>query len=202
MINKIGLIYQDGNSAGFLRGLCDRLACKAELITPPSAIGKTQVMPRRQIILAWKYFQTRGVDLVVRFTDADRSRWEDIQRDEMSRVPDDAKSMWICGVAVNNVEEWLCLDVGNLATLLGIDSSRIPVGKDQTGVVKGLISRNCLIDESGCDVAARIVRDTPQRVFRRWLEEPSLSSFYSECRAAATRAGCETPNELDSSSHE
>ncbi len=202
MIRKIGLIYQDRHSAGFLRGLCDRLECKATLVVPPAAIGKTQVMPRRQIRLAWKYFQHKGVDLVVRFTDADGSRWEDIQRDEISRVPDDAQSIWICGVAVNNVEEWLCLDVNNLANLLGIEASAIPSGDAQTGTVKRLIFQNSSIDESSDDVVARIVRKTPARVFRRWLQQPSLLSFYKDCRAAAMRAECQTPNDLDSSNNE
>ena len=108
MIRTIGVIYQDRNSLGFLEGVRRRLNCEARLVDPPAGIGNTRDLPRKQARLAWAHFQKNRVDLVVRLTDADRTRWQDVRRDELHRVPSGASSVWICGVAVENLEEWLC----------------------------------------------------------------------------------------------
>lgn len=197
MITKIGVIYQDANSIGFLRGIRDRLKCRAEFIGPPTPIGKTRDLPKREALKAWKYFQKKGVQLVVRFTDADRTRWQDVRRREFQRVPDDVKSIWLCGVAVENVEGWLYLDTEYLSGALGLDHSRIGDATTATAHVKKAIIRTRTPDENGSDVVARLVRDAPSAVFRRWLKDRALRAFYSDCRDAAARADCQTPNELD-----
>lgn len=203
MIKRIGVIYQDRNSVGFLRGLRDRLKCEAEFVEPPARIGKPRILPPKRAKLAWAYFQKQGVDLVVRFTDADRDRWQDVRRKELDVVPNQGKSIWICGVAVNNVEEWLYLDEAHLATLLRIPSADLKDSENRAGCIKSALSR--LSEECGKDkseVVARIVRDAPPEVFRRWLTDDALREFYTDCRAAATAADCETPNELDAGEDE
>ncbi|MCH8967421.1 MAG: hypothetical protein IID43_07055 [Planctomycetes bacterium] len=197
MIHKIGVIYQDPNSLGFLSGLHDRLKCEAELVEPPTPIGKQRVLTRRNAKLAWLYFQNQGVDLVVRFTDADKRAWQDVQRWDMSHVPGDASSMWICGVAANCPEDWLCLDVPYLAERLGRQTSELDDASTRVGVIKSALASMTPAAGKASVLVAQIVREAPTEVFRRWLEDEALRRFYSDCRAAAARKSCETPNELD-----
>lgn len=197
MIRKIGVIYQDLNSLGFLRGLRDRLKCEADLILPPAAIGKTQRLPRKYAKLAWLYYQKKGVDLVVRFTDADGSRWQDVKRKELDVVPPDCRDIWICAIAVNNPEEWLCLDVDYLSRALQIPNEELQNPQHRVGRVKRAVKDAQTSNKRQSDVVARIVRDAPTQVFRQWLQNDALRTFYSDCRAAAARADCETPNELE-----
>lgn len=198
MITKIGVIFQDPNSFGLLKGLCNRLKCKADFVAPPGAIGKPRILPKKKLEQAWRHFEKMGVDLVVRYTDADGDRWQDIRRKELSRVPSEASEFWICGVAVNNNEEWLALDPDYLAQFFQVSTGTFQDVQDKVGIIKRLIAQAAQSEESKSDVVARIVRDAPRDTFRQWLRDESLRSFYSDCRAAAARANCETPNELDS----
>lgn len=195
MIQRIGVIYQDVNSRGFLEGLRDRLDCDAELIPPPAAIGKQRVMRRRDLKNAWSHFQKQNVDLVVRFTDADSVPWRDVQRKEVQRTPEDAKSLWVCGVAVENVEDWLALDPDYLASQINVLVSDLQDPSTRTGCVKSAINRQSTSTRS--ETVRHIVRSLPTDVFRTWLQGcDSLRTFYADCRQAAARQNCETPNEL------
>lgn len=198
MIRTIGVIYQDRNSLGFLEGVRRRLNCDAELVEPPAGIGNTRDLPRKQARLAWAHFQKKRVDLVVRLTDADRTRWQDVRRGEHERVPLEARSTWVCGVAVENLEEWLCLEPNYLAEALAIPQSEISNPQNRTGAVKYAIAMQGRTDKDSSSVVARIVCDAPAEVFRRWLKDDALRSFYTDCRSAALREDCPTPNELES----
>ena len=202
MITRIGVIYQDANSLGFLRGLRDRLACEAELVEPRAAIGKPRRLPTKQATRAWVEFKNAGVDLIVRFTDADQDRWQDVRRNELEVVPDEGKSVWICGVAVKNTEDWLCLDRTYLARVLDVTVQSLKDSEDRTGLIKHALSKSRHTGEGKSDVVARIVRDAPREVFRRWLGDDAFRRFYTDCRAAAAAADCDTPNELEASEDE
>jgi len=197
LIRTIGIIYQDRNSLGFLDGIRKRLNCDARLVGPPAGIGNTRDLPRKQAQLAWAHFQKNQVDLVVRLTDADRTRWQDVRRDELERVPLEARSIWICGIAVENLEEWLCLEPGYLAEALAIPKSELSSPQNRTGVVKNAVAMRRRTEEDSSEVVARIVCEAPVGVFRRWLRDDALRCFYSDCRDAAKQADCETPNELN-----
>ena len=184
------------NSRGFLLGVKDRLRCDAELIDPPAAIGAPRVLPRKLAKWAWQYFQKHGADLVVRLTDADGERWQDVQRSELDAIPEQAREMWVCGVAVDNVEDWLHLDVVYLAKKFELIQEELEDVSHRTGRIKRAIGEARKSGEGGGDVVAQFVRDAPPAVFRRWLNNDALRAFYSDCRSAATRAECETPNEL------
>ena len=202
MITRIGVIYQDANSLGFLRGLRDRLQCRAEFIPPPTAIGKTKRLPRRQAKRAWSYFRKKEADLVVRFTDADGDRWQDVQRGELQDAPSEAESLWVCGVAVNNPEEWLYLDRAHLAAVLEVPLEELDDPEHRTPRIKAALARLTSPEEGKSDVVARIVRDAPREVFRRWLLDDALRRFYTDRRAAAAASVCDTPNELEASEDE
>lgn len=200
MIRKIGVIYQDSNSFGFLEGLKERLGCEAELIPPPTAIGMPSVMPRRTLKLAWNYFQKQGVDLIVRLTDADDHRWQEVRRTELSRVPDGTGERWIFGVAVECIEDWLALDPQHLAEVLQLNSDLLKPSGNRVGLVKNALARARNGNENSQDVVARIVRDAPREALKRWLRDDAFKTFYSDCRAAATRADCETNNDMEEES--
>ena len=200
MITRIGVLYEDVTSLGFLDGLRQRLRCDAELVRPTGAIAKTPHLTRRTAKRAWEFFQARGVDLVVRFTDADKDPWQRKQQRETTLFPEGASGLVVCGVAARNVEDWLALDVGYLAKALRIEASELRDGPDRTGRIKHAI--NVATTSSGeekSNLVSRIVAQAPGDVFCRWLQrDDSLRTFYQDCRSAAAKDKCETPNELES----
>ncbi len=197
MIQKIGIICQDANSRGFLEGLKTRLGCSAELIPVPIAVGKSVYMTKRQSKIAWAYLRKQGVDLIIRFTDADDARRQDVQRGELKTFPDAAQSIFVCGVAVRNTEHWLNLDPQYLAEKLGLSSvQRTDRNSDPTGLIKSALSKIRRPEEKSSDVVARLIQEAPSDVFKIWLRNKSLQEFYSDCRQAALRAECDVPNEL------
>lgn len=201
MIEKIGVICQDAYSKGFLMGLKRRLRCEAELLDPPGSIGKNKNITRKNAELAWAYFREQGTDLVVRFTDADRSRWQNVRRDDYDAFPEPSRYLMVCGVAVENVEDWLVLDADYMSGVLGVPADELRNPAQRSDKVKKALKRIAISDESSSEVVARVVEEVPSEVFRRWLSEPSLGRFYSDCRAAAAREKCEVPNELHAEQH-
>lgn len=194
-ITRIGAIYQDVYAKGFLEGLKERLGCTAELIPPPGHVGKTRNMTRKQARNAWMYLQNRA-DIVVRLTDADGLRWQDVNHGEQEAFPEATKSVLVCGTAVNNTEDWLALDTGRLAKELGVEKADIQASPERSSVIKAAVVRSRRDDESVANVVKRLVQNAPPSVFKRWLQEPSLNDFYCECRRIATSMQCDTPNEL------
>lgn len=195
MIGQIGVLCQDRNSFGFLRGLARRLNCEAELIEPTTgALAKSTYMTRRQAKLAALDLQRKSVDLIVRFTDADGAPWQQVKRHEEQVFPRSTTSLLVCGIAVENVEQWLARVPAYVGRALGIpDLGTLPF-EQITGTIKNAIARQ---GPPASEVTARIVADAPPEVFRDWLRaDDSLRTFYQECRAAAIRAGCDVPNEL------
>lgn len=199
MIEKIGIICQDAYSKGFLAGLQRRLECNAELVEPPGSVGKNRNITRTNAKLAWAYFRRQGTDLVVRFTDADRARWQNIRRDECGVFPEGSQGLMVCGVAVENVEDWLVLDADYMAGVLGVPAQELQDPEQRSDKVKKALKAIARPDESSSDVVARVVAEVPPDVFRRsWLANDSLKLFYRDCRAAAARDDCPVPNELES----
>jgi len=111
--------------------------------------------------------------------------------------PREGRSLLVVGVAVENVEDWLGLDTSYIAGCLSVDSSLLEDQRWRSDRIKRAIDRQDHSIESTGEIVARIVRDCPHDVFRRWLDDDALRAFYSACRQAAQRANCETPNELD-----
>lgn len=110
MIQHIGVIYQDMISLGFLEGLKERLGCSATVIPPPGNLGDDQIIPLKKKRLVSAYFRRNGVDLIIRFTDADQKRWQDVQREEGRGFLSDFEQRVVCGVANRSPEDWLALD--------------------------------------------------------------------------------------------
>lgn len=200
MITKIGVIYQDATSRGFLEGLRDRLKCTAELIDPPIDVPGQQ-LPRRKAKLAWAHFQKKGANLVVHFTDADGQPWRQVHQRQTSEkvVPKEAASMWLCGVAVNNPEEWLYLDNPYLEKTLELSPEDLRDPVHRTDRIKRAIGLAAVrSNEDKSETVAHIVRDAPPEVFRGWLKkDKALRTFYSDCLGAARLADCVTRDERD-----
>ncbi|MFQ5732435.1 MAG: hypothetical protein ACE5KM_10850 [Planctomycetaceae bacterium] len=156
------------------------------------------MMTRQQAKLATAIFKKEGVDLILRFTDADQNRWQEIQRHELNVFPDEVSGILICGVAVENVEQWLALDPVYISGALSIDDIGSLAADQCTAVIKKAIARNRRPDEPVHEVTARIVAKAPTKVFQRWLKsDDALRAFYQDCRRVAARANCTVPNELD-----
>jgi hypothetical protein len=194
MIRRVGVIYQDVISLGFLEGFKKRLACDAELLTPPAGVGTTRNMTRRQARRAWTYFRKKAADVIVRFTDADRARWQQVRRDEIAVFPEPARSLLVCGIAVNNVEEWLSIDPGWLAGQLDIEAAALRNDPRRSDVLKDAIRRKPRPGERISEVVEKLVLSAPNSVFKRWLEDPALAAFYDDCRRIAELHGCQLAN--------
>jgi len=94
-------------------------------------------------------------------------------------------------------EDWLAREAEYLARRLDVPESESTDVRNRTGLIKRAISRLGRNGDGAIDVVARIVHEAPAVVFRRWLQDDAFQSFYTDCRAAATRADCETLNELE-----
>ena len=128
--------------------------------------------------------------------DADRTRWQTVKRDEIEVFPGPVQDTMVCGVAVNNTEEWLSLEPSFVAEQLGIDATALHRASDRSSIIKRAIERNRAICETVSQVVERLVIDAPGNVFKQWLKDPALRDFYSECRRIASQFKCETRNEL------
>jgi hypothetical protein len=200
VIRRIGIICQDANSLGFLLGLQQRLECVADWIEPETVVGKSTTMPRAHARNAALYFQKKGVDLIVRFTDADAAPWQQVQRHELASFPDDIRPIVVCGVAVNNTEQWLALNPVHITETLNINKVDFASASpdDRTGLIKKAILRRRTSLQPAHHVVEGLVAGAPADVFRSWLKaDASLRRFYQDCRAKAAEHRCEVPNELD-----
>ena len=196
MIRTIGGVYQDATSFGFLKGLQARLGCSADIIPPIAPMGRTRHLTRRQARIAWEYFAKKGADVIVRLTDADRTPWREVVQREEEAFPAEAKPLLICAAAVENIEDWLALDLPHLAKALSIDLNELADPAHRTGRIKRGLAMARSANEGKSDVVARLISQAPQDVFRRWLQDESLRRFYQDCRAAAAQHDCPVPNEL------
>jgi hypothetical protein len=191
VIKKIGIICQDVVSLGFLRGLQARLGCVASTILPPANVGATQIMTLKQKRVAFTYFREQGVDMVVRFTDADRKRWQDVQRSESEGFPADFQQRVVCGVAADNPEDWLALVPEYLVSKLPLDVSTLRSGQPSAAIKKAIGRAPRATAAGDEDVVRRLVTEAPGNVFKRWLQDDAFKQFYQDCHSIAIRLGCE-----------
>jgi hypothetical protein len=196
VINRIGVLCQDRNSFGFLLGIARRLNCQATLIEPATgSLAKSTFMSQRQARIAVADLQRKAVDLIVRFTDADTNPWQEVKRHEEQSFPGFSRPILVCGVAVDNVEHWLALDLSYISSSLNLPNLASVPREELTGIVKHAIAQQ---GAPASEIVASIVTNAPADVFHSWLNaDPSLRRFYQECRAAAIRSNCQVPNELD-----
>ena len=144
--------------------------------------------------------------MIVRLTDADVHRWQDVRRGEQEtfegvrggqRALDGVTGIpLVCGVAVRNTERWLNLMQRYLAEKLDIPLAVFVASKDCTGLIKNALKRVQRLDQNASDVVAEIVKEAPTSAFQAMLKHKSFRRFYSDCRAEALKANCEVSNEL------
>lgn len=192
MIRKIGVIYQDVYSLGFLDGLKSRLGCAAQLVRPPASVGPTQFMTRKQVRIACERFRREGVDLVVRFTDADEKAWREVLKEEKKVfVGTEFEARFVCGVAASNPEDWLSLDSKYLASELEMDVGLLRDGRRSAAVKRAIGLAARLANVGSADIVRRLVAEAPGGVFQQWLQDDAFKQFYRDCRSIAIRLGCE-----------
>lgn len=191
MISKIGVIVQDSHSLGLLEGMKRRFGCDAELVQPVGPVGKSTYLNRGQAKSACAQFKHKGVDIILRFTDADNDRWQDVRKKELRILEKYAcGTPVVCGVAVRNTEHWL-VRMGVAAMLqVNLNSS-----DDPTGDVKGAIGRRKPSGEGKPDYVARLVSDQADDTFKQAFDCNAFDAFYSDCRAIAKRFDCDVSNE-------
>ena len=202
MIRNIVLIGQGPNDIGFLEGLRDRLGCHAEITDyrdePILRKKGTLTRPKDARLIINRCLSRQPVDLVVRLTDGDTKRPQDIARKERTRFPERIDSLFICGVCDRDIEAWLTLDVSHLARTLGFDPTELPVDREaRSAFIKNRITRSLQQDQTYTAFVADFVRQAPSSVVKRWLANPAFSAFYDDCRAAAERHDCEVTNLRD-----
>lgn len=196
MIRRIGIICQDQISFGFLKGLRNRLGCEAELVEPPVSVGMSRNLTRRQARNAWESFKNKQVDLVVRFTDADGKPWQKVRSAELEVFPAEARSILVCGVAVENVEHWLCLDSSFLTERLELRADELLDDEHRTSRIKSAIARRRNPGQATSDFVDRLVSEAPETTFKDWLtSDEAFRTFYNDCRSSAIRDNCDVPNE-------
>lgn len=190
MIQKIGVIVQDANSIGLLNGLRRRFGCQADFIQPQPPVGKSTYLTRKQARAACAYFKQQGVDIIIRFTDADNDRWQDVKRSETNLLGKYSQVPIVCGVAVRNTEHWL-FRMG-VAAQLGV----IPqASADPTDHVKGALDRMTPSGAKKSDYVAGLVAGQSPESFKQAFSCDALSDFYRDCRAIAKQFQCEVTNE-------
>jgi hypothetical protein len=96
LIDRIGVICQDAVSRGFLLRIRDRLGCHGTFVDAPISVGISSTMTRTQAKTAWRHFEKQGVGLIVRFTDADDHRWQDVERNEIEVFSIAPPELFVC----------------------------------------------------------------------------------------------------------
>jgi hypothetical protein len=192
-------VGQGPNDIGFVRGLKQRLHCPAELVDYErvSALRRRGTFVRkrdaREIV---RHHCRQGADLLVRITDGDQNRPQEVSRREQKAFQE-LESRVIVGVCDRDIEHWLAIDTGYIAEKLDFNQKELPEDRQgRTGFLKKRINAHCRLTRlEPSEFIEAYVRDTPPVTFRRWLKNHSFGPFYDACVAAAARDDCEVNDE-------
>lgn len=193
---KIGYYVQGDTDEAVVKGLVKQWCPDAELIKGPFR-GSTKVALKRELLIALSMDlkDDKGCDILVFLTDADANRWRDVKRRESDRIPEDCRHLTLLGVADRNIECWLAIDRGALASELKCREEDIPTD-DPSDFVK---RRFELTGRNKQDAKARICDYVAQASLRAWIEgSDSFEDFYEQARRWAARNECSIPNERES----
>lgn len=197
MIRRIAVIAQGPNDVGFLHGLKDRLRCDAEIVdysTVPILRRRNKYTPPKEMRLILRH--VKDTDLLVRLTDADKDRWQEVTRREAGCFSQQFAGRFICGVCDRDVENWMLLHKPYAARVLHFQPEDIPSDRaDRSRFVKSKISSILGGQRDHIGFVARFVREAPADAFAIWLKDPAFSRFYDECVAAARQVDCPVNDE-------
>ena len=196
---RIGYYVQGAMDESVVRGLAKRWCPDAELAEGRFR-GSSGESFRREIhktLMGLK--DGKECDVLVVLTDADAHPWREVKRRESSRIPNDCGHLTLFGVADRNIECWLAIDRGALASELGCRVEEIPV-EDPSGFVKGGFERRARIE--GQDLQECVSDYVERASLKSWIEESdSFRNFYEDARSLALRTKCPFPNERETGWH-
>lgn len=202
MIEKVLVIAQGPNDFGFISGLRDRLGCRARLIDHthhPLLRQRSKHVRTKDAKLIWQECQRVSADLIVRVTDADDNRPQDVKRKEIARFPPEARSVLICAVCDCSIEHWLSIDAQYASKELKFGDKTLPShDRDRAAFIKRRIAENR--GNIPCDqYVANYIRHAPIETIKLWLQEPTFRDFYDQCVSAAKTHHCEVVDERSAS---
>ena len=194
---RIGYYVQGAMDESVVRGLAKRWCPDAELAEGRFR-GSSGESFRREIhrtLMGLK--DGKECDVLVVLTDADANPWRAVKTRESSRIPKDCEHLTLFGVADRNIECWLAIDRGALASELGCCVEEIPVlPKDPSGFVKGGFDRRAR--NRGQDVQECVSDYVERASLRSWIEgSDSFGDFYEDARSLALLTKCPFPNERE-----
>jgi len=124
---RIGYAVQGSTDRAFLHGLNERWCKDAEMVEGAFR-GSTGLSLRRELAkICDELFWQKGCDVIVFLSDADDANWREIQRREVSKLPDSIRPFAVYGMADRNIECWLCADAGYLAERTGREAEDFAV---------------------------------------------------------------------------
>ena len=185
---KIGYVVEGINDYLFLTGLRDRWC---EHATLESLNYRGSLHPRKYPNVC-KEGRFKGCDVVVILTDSDNSDWNTAYKNQKAHLDADIEYV-VLGVAVRNIECWICADPDYIAKHYPCDPKSLRVSDPKSAFHTALsISK---YDKKEEDIVL-LVSNYPS--LKPMLELQSFRRFYKEARDYAQRNGCAIPNELES----
>ena len=187
---RIGYSVEGSTDRALLEGLRRRWCPGADFVEGPFR-GSTRESLRREYRKICAQVLAQRADVMVFLTDAGDERWQDVQRTERSKFPQDCLGLAVHGVAERNVECWLCSAPGWLAGQLRAEAPPFGCANPKGAFEAALgVSRDDMKEEE----IAELVRRAP---LRDWLSNRSFRDFYDQLRDRSQQLGCAIENLLD-----
>lgn len=194
---KIGYYVQGDADEAVVWGLAKRWCPNAEL-EEGRFRGSSKESFRREIANSLMDLKSdKRCDIIVVLTDADANRWRDVKEREWAKIPADCQHLTLFGVAEENIECWLAIDLGALALELECQKKDIPKNNpSKSNFIKrrfGLTDR-----DTKQDAKARICDYVAQAPLRTWIRDSkSFEDFYEDARDLAAQNECSIRDERE-----
>ena len=188
---RIGYAVQGSTDRAFLYGLKERWCEDAEMVEGAFR-GSTGLSLRRELAKICDDLFGRGCDVIVFLSDSDVDDWRDIQRREVSKLPDSIRPFAVYGMADRNIECWLCADPHYIAQETGWEAGDFSVDDPKGAFESAMhVSRD---DKQESKIAA-LVRNAPTDVLKHWLQHSrSFEDFYDQLWAVSRQRECDLAN--------
>ncbi len=186
---KIGWIVEGSTDKAFLYGLKKRWCPEAELIE--LGFRGSKLRPRNY---PKSCAQARhdNCNFVVILTDSNNSDLNTVYKNERQYLKAEHKHFTVIGVAVRNIECWICADADYIASKYHGDPNDLRSG-DPKRVFQKMLAITTF-DKKENEIE-ELVCQHPN--FKPLLSLASFSRFYTDICNLAKQNGCYIPNEYD-----
>ena len=186
---RIGFIVQGSTDSAFIEGLKGRW-CKHATLESLGYRG-SKLRPR-DYSKACKEAWHKGCDVVVILTDSDNEHLNPVYKAEKSHLDAEVEHYVVLGVAVRNIECWICANPEYIAQGYPCDPDDLRVDDPKSAFQTALgITKY----EKKEEEIALLVCNYPS--LKPMLQKPSFKRFYDEATDFAQRNDCQIPNEMD-----